>query len=99
MSHRTRLIYRIPSLKEGITRIFDLSGGIKDDFSVVSVPKKNDAVREKFYDPLQEGDRAFVLASKKINKTMATVGNRMRLQVKKEQRQSQLARKNSSITL
>jgi hypothetical protein len=99
MSHRTRLIYRIPSLKEGIARNFDISGRLKDDFAVVSVPKKHDSVQAKDYDPLKKGDRAFVLASAKINKTMATVGNRMRLQVKKEQRQSQLARKNSSITL
>ncbi len=87
MSHRTKLIYRTPSFKEGITRIFDISGGIKDDFDVVSVvPEKHDSVQAKDYDPLKEGDRAFMLASAKINKTMATVGNRMRLQVKKEQR-------------
>ena len=57
MAHRTRLIYRIPSFKEGITRIFDLSGGIKDDFAVVSVPKKHDSVQAKAHDPLKEGDR------------------------------------------
>ena len=81
MSHRTRLIYRIPSFKEGITRIFDISDGIKDDFAVVA--EKHDSVQAKDYDPLKEGDRAFVLASEKINRAMLTVGNRMRLQVKK----------------
>ena len=45
MSHRTRLIYRIPSFKEGITRIFDISGGIKDDFAVVA--EKYDSVQKK----------------------------------------------------
>jgi hypothetical protein len=89
----------MPSFKEGITRIFDISGEIEDDFSVVSVPQKHDSIQAKDYDPLKEGDRAFGLASAKINKAMGTVGDRMRLQVKKEQRQSQLARKNSSITL
>jgi hypothetical protein len=64
MSHRTRLIYRIPSFKEGITRIFDISGGIKDDFAVVA--EKYDSVQEKDHDPLKEGDRAFALASEKI---------------------------------
>lgn len=89
MSHKTRLIYRMPSFKEGITRIFDLSGGIKDDFAVLSVvSEKHDAIQAKAHDPLKKGDRAFVLASAKINKTMATVGDRMRLQVKKKQKQS-----------
>jgi hypothetical protein len=82
MSHKTRLIYRIPSFKEGITRIFDFSSGIKDDFAVVSVPKKHDSVQAKAHDPLKEGDRAFVLASEKINGTMGTVGDRMRSKVR-----------------
>jgi hypothetical protein len=60
MSHKTRPIYRIPSFKEGITRIFDLSGGIKDDFDVVSVPKKHDSVQAKAHDPLKEGDRGLI---------------------------------------
>ena len=89
MSHKTRLIYRVPSFKEGITRIFDFSGGIKDDFAVLSVvAEKHDSLQAKAHDPLKKGDRAFVLASAKINKTMATVGDRMRVQVKKEQKQS-----------
>lgn len=89
MSHRTRLIYRIPSFKEGITRIFDISGGIKDDFAVLSVvAEKHDSIKANDNDPLKEGDRAFVLAFKKINKAMGTVGDRMRLQVKKGQKQS-----------
>jgi hypothetical protein len=75
----------VPSFKEGITRIFDLSGGIKDDFAVLSVvAEKHDSLQAKAHDPLKKGDRAFVLASEKINQTMATVGTRMRLQVKKE---------------
>lgn len=83
MSHKTRLIYRIPSFKEGITRIFDFSGGIKDDFAVLSVvSEKHDSVQAKDHDPLREGDRAFVLASAKINKTMATIGDRMRSKVR-----------------
>jgi hypothetical protein len=80
MSHRTRLIYRIPSFKEGITRIFDISGGIKDDFAVVA--EKHDSVQAKDYDPLKEGDRAFALACEKINKTMATVGDQMTSKVR-----------------
>jgi hypothetical protein len=80
MSHRTRLIYRIPSFKEGITRIFDISGGIKDDFAVVA--EKHDSIQAKDHDPLREGDRAFVLASEKINGTMGTVGDRMRSKVR-----------------
>ena len=58
MSHRTRLIYRIPSFKEGITRIFDISGGIKDDFAVVA--EKHDSVQAKDHDPLKEGDRGSI---------------------------------------
>lgn len=58
MSHKTRPIYRIPSFKEGITRIFDLSGGIKDDFVVVA--EKHDSVQAKAHDPLKEGDRGLI---------------------------------------
>jgi len=58
MSHTTRLIYRIPSFKEGVTRIFDISGGIKDDFAVVA--EKHDAIRAKDHDPLKEGDRGLI---------------------------------------
>ena len=61
MSHRTRLIYRITSFKEGITRIFDFSGGIKDDFAVLSVvSEKHDSVQAKAHDPLKEGDRGSI---------------------------------------
>ena len=45
----------MPSFKEGITWIFDISGGIKDDFAVVA--EKYDAIRAKNHDPLEEGDR------------------------------------------
>ena len=53
----------------------------KDDFVVFA--EKYDSVQEKDHDLFKEGDRAFVLASEKINGTMGTVGDRMRLQVKK----------------
>jgi Trk K+ transport system NAD-binding subunit len=72
----------MPSFKEGITRIFDISGEIEDDFSVVSIPQKHDSVQAKDHDLLKEGDRAFVLASEKINKAMGTVGDRMRSKVR-----------------
>ena len=58
MSHKTRPIYRIPSFKEGITRIFDISGGIKDDFAVFA--EKYDSVQENDHEPLKEGDRGLI---------------------------------------
>lgn len=32
--------YRIPSLKEGVTRLFDVGGTMRDDFSVKVVRKR-----------------------------------------------------------
>ena len=46
------------SFKEGITWIFDISGGIKDNFAVVA--EKYDSVQAKDHDPLKEGDRGSI---------------------------------------
>ena len=58
MSHRTRLIYRILSFKEGITRILIFLVEFKDDFAVVA--EKYDSVQEKDHDPLKKGDRGSI---------------------------------------
>ena len=53
----------------------------KDDFAVLSVvSEKHDSVQAKAHDPLKEGDRAFMLASEKINRTMGTVGDGVKVE-------------------
>jgi hypothetical protein len=58
MLHKTGLTYRTPSFKEGITRIFDFTGAMKDDFEVISITSdKGDPAITQVSDPLQEGHR------------------------------------------
>ena len=58
MLQKTRLTYRTPSFKEGITRIFDFVGAMKDDFEVISITSdKGNPDITQVSDPLQQGHK------------------------------------------
>lgn len=79
MSYKTRLIYRVPSLQEGVTRIFDIPGRLKDDFVVTRVPnKKSERDVTDSSDSIAEGIKAIVRASDRLNREMSVVGNKKR---------------------
>ncbi|WP_228015549.1 hypothetical protein [Synechocystis salina] len=56
----------MPSLKEGITRLFDVGGAMRDDFSVNSVRKKSGKI-------IVVSSRSFNIAATKINQKMIDV--------------------------
>jgi hypothetical protein len=71
VSTRTKLRYRIPSIKEGITRLFDIRGNMRDSFSVALTIKKNNNITIV-------SSRSFNIAAGKVNQEMANVGDKMR---------------------
>lgn len=79
MSYKAKLIYRVPSLQEGVTRIFDIPGRLKDDFVVTRVPnKKSERDVTDSSDSIADGIKAIVRASDQLNREMSVVGNKKR---------------------
>ncbi|MBJ7901335.1 MAG: hypothetical protein GC158_15760 [Cyanobacteria bacterium RI_101] len=69
---KTQLRYRMPSIKEGLARLFDIQGSMKDSFSVVFVKKQT------ANEMMALNDGAFRRAAERLNDTRASLGHKMR---------------------
>jgi hypothetical protein len=79
MSYKARLVYRLPSLQEGVTRIFDIPGRLKDDFVVTRVPnKKSERDVTASSDSIACGIKAIIRASDRVIQEMSVVGDKKR---------------------
>lgn len=79
MPYISKLIYKVPSFQEGIARVFDIPGRIKDDFTVARVQSKRpDVGVSGSTDPIEYGVKAINKASARIDREMTIAGNQKR---------------------
>jgi hypothetical protein len=71
MTLRTKLRYRTPSLKEGVTRLFDVGGTMRDNFSVKVVRKRPGKI-------IVVSGRSFNIAAKKFNQEIIYASSKIR---------------------
>lgn len=81
MRSKIKLIYRDPSFLEGVSRLFDIPGVLRDDVVVVSVrsgrrSRAKGSTQEQ--SQVRAGARAIDRSSTRVNKSMSHVAGRVR---------------------